>query len=1201
VAREVDSIGVQKQLNALFENRLGVENQILNTMQQELKVAMQLQAVMKDLSAEQLNDQLGEANKAFEALASKATETGDIGAKSMDAMSKSTKAVSSNAGMLQKTFGGIAKVMGSFQSTALGVLGSMLKIGKAILSIPLDIFNNLMADAAAMSGDPSFGKALEAIRKDFGSFQEDVSKNIVGAYKTVNTQLQAMSGLSVWQVFETPAEQLKYLHEIASKAGPMIHKFGSEMAAAGGAITVFDKGMGIGAENMKGFMTRAAVLGTDMQTQLTSVGNYALQMGKAFGLSSKTISSAIGVMMKDVKNFGSLTPKEMATATVYTQKLGIAMKDILGTIDKFDNFDKAAESSAMLSQAFGATVDAFAMMNEQNPAKRMDEMRKAMSAAGQTSEGMTRQQLKLLASTTGLTEEAAQLAFSTKNQGLTYEQVQKQAGKAESAQMTQAKVMKGLSDNIERVVRSGEQIAGFWKNFVAGFERGFKMTSEYRDLMFTLKNAMRQFYVAGMEVGQMFMKVTPGISESFKSLTAVFSADKIKKLLFGFTGQFDAMNTRLGGVVGGFKKIFQGNLEEGFDTIKQSFASFFTSAQTGPILNGMMKFGQFLAKSLGEALSAVAKNAPIYIDQLTAFIKNPQGFIDSMKRSGGEAGGMFKAILLSFDKGFSKNGPVMKKLKDSLEKLLTAVWEMIKESPMIQEAAKDFFLFNLGKMMMGNIGGLASATTNIVGMFKKSSDAAAAATKEMTKAGEAATKSAGEMSNAAGGATKMQSAMGGLKAAAVGLGVGLAAYEAILHSGMATWDESVKKVNGMTDAFKAFQAEQVRIAKGGKITGDTIKNVNETAVNLRNSVIDSESKMAELEKKAKEAGKYNPLGGESMYRALNQAKFEAAKAEMQTALAQRARFDEDVENLKKKQLAQATQDAALSAQTLLAGSTFTPEMLAQVEKSHQSLEEQFDKTAAGMAKSAPEYEVNRKKFMQDSMLRMAEDIKSHMETNGVEIQKLAEKQAREIVGAQATAERFAEQVAEQKKTITAQKMAEAPSNAGGLKVDIEGLMSQKRTLEENIGGLTKFVEGGIIAKLNVSLPKAGAALDEFNTKLSTSTLNTAISATQGIVKSINELNTIIGSGDNASMKIGEKLQRFANNSGLGKTGSYEIKNKGIMLKLDLKITMDAGEVEKAIVLRKESILFDALFDKTAALTSQHEASINAVNAAKGGT
>ena len=60
---------------------------------------------------------------------------------------------------------------------------------------------------------------------------------------------------------------------------------------------------------------------------------------------------------------------------------------------------------------------------------------------------------------------------------------------------------------------------------------------------------------------------------------AVFSREKIKKLLFGFTGEFDSMKTRVGGVVGGFKEIFQGNLEKGFATIKGSFTTFFSSAQ----------------------------------------------------------------------------------------------------------------------------------------------------------------------------------------------------------------------------------------------------------------------------------------------------------------------------------------------------------------------------------------------------------------------------------------------------------------------------------------------------------------------------------------------------------------------------------------------------------------------------------------------
>jgi len=1200
MARNVDSIGVQKQLNQMFEQRVELENRVLAAMQQELKIAMQLQAVMQGLTADQLVERLNEANQAMADLAAKATETGDIGNQAMASIGEAAKEVSTSGGMMSKTFTGISKVMGGLQSVALGIVGSLFKMGKSLLSIPLGIFKSLMADAAAFSGDTSFMEALEKIRGEFGSFKEETSKNITGAYQTVNTQLQAMSGLSVWQVFKTPADQLKYLHDIATKAGPQIHQFGNELAKSAGLISIYDKGMNIGAENMKSFMNRATVMGTTLSVQLKDTANYALQLGKDFNISSKTISKDVGMMMKDVKNFGSLTQKEMTVASVYTKKLGLEMKDILGVVEKFDNFDKAAESAAMLGQAFGANVDAFKLMNEQDPAKRVDELRKSMAAAGKTSENMTRQELNLLASTSGLTAEAAKLAFSQKNQGVSYQDIEKKAAKAENAQMKQADAMKGLSDNIERVVHAGSQIAGFWKNFVEGFKIGFKMTSEYRGLMLTLKSAMWQFNLAGREVGAMFMKLTPGISESFKTFTAIFSRDKIKKLLFGFTSEFDSMKTRVGGVVGGFKKIFKGDLDDGFTVIKDSFTNFFSSAQIQPILNGITKFGVWLAEAFGEALGTIAKNAPIYIDKLTAFIKDPKGFIDSMKKGGSQANGIFQAMILSFDKGFGKSGPVMKKLKESIEKLLTAAWQAIKESPMVQEAIKDIAMYQIGKMLMGNIGGLLSAGTNIVGMFKKSGDAAKKATEEMTKAGDAASKSADSMSKSAAGAGKMQTAMGGLKAAAVGLGVGLAAYEAILQSGMSTWDASIKKVKEATDMYAKFQEEQKRLRAGGKITKDTVNIANDTDAKLRDNIADAERKLAVFESKAKNAGKYN-IGGESLYRALNQAVFEGANNELIHAKAQRATFDEDFKDVEKQQAKERAEYAALSSKTLLAGYTLSPDILAEVEKSHQSLEEKFDKLYGSMDKKGPLFEARRKAYMQKEMLAMGKNIDTQMTANAAHIQMMAEEQARAIVGVNEGAAAMAAAVEEQKKIITAQEMSKAGAGAGGadtVKEDLAKLMTQKQSLEENINGLTKFAEGGIISKLNVSLPKAALALEDFNTKLTNSTLNSAISATAGIVKSMNELGAILSSGDGASMKVGEKLQRFANASGLGKNSSYEIKNKGIMLKLDLKISMDAAEVEKMILFRNESIIFDMIEGN--ALTSESQTKVNELQARKGG-
>jgi hypothetical protein len=177
--------------------------------------------------------------------------------------------------------------------------------------------------------------------------------------------------------------------------------------------------------------------------------------------------------------------------------------------------------------------------------------------------------------------------------------------------------------------------------------------------------------------------------------------------------------------------------------------------------------------------------------------------------------------------------------------------------------------------------------------------------------------------------------------------------------------------------------------------------------------------------------------------------------------------------------------------------------------------------------------------------------------------------------------------------------ANGPSQvAQQTQVDVQALMSQKKTLEDNLKELTNFANAGVIKNISESIPKASSALTEFNDKLSKSSIESTIGVTQGVVKSINDLNMVLGDGNAGAIKVGEKLQRFANNSGLGKNGTYEIKNKGIQLKLDLKVTMDAGEVEKAILMRKESIIFDML--DNGALTPENQRKVDEMAARKGG-
>src|SRR5690606_140448 len=105
-------------------------------------------------------------------------------------------------------------------------------------------------------------------------------------------------------------------------------------------------------------------------------------LGKRFGIAQKVIGRDIGEMSKDLKTFGSIGVRQMGQLSVFARKLGTDFKDLLGVVSKFDNFEDAAESAARLAQAFGLNIDAMEMINEQDPAARIEQLRKAFFQTG---------------------------------------------------------------------------------------------------------------------------------------------------------------------------------------------------------------------------------------------------------------------------------------------------------------------------------------------------------------------------------------------------------------------------------------------------------------------------------------------------------------------------------------------------------------------------------------------------------------------------------------------------------------------------------------------------------------------------------------------------------------------------------------------------------------------------------------------------
>lgn len=1216
MAKEVDSLSVQKQLNALFEQRLNSETRILATMQQELKVALQLQAVMNGLSTDELTDRLNAGAEAMKALGKEAEDAGDVGAKAMKQIASASDAAKKSTSTVGSVLTGIGSTMKTLVTSAGGVAKSAFNIGKAFLSIPLGIFKNLMNDAAAAAGDTSFLQALEDIRKEFGSFKEGTSKDILGAYTTLNTQLKQVSGLSVWQVFDKPADQLKYLHEMASKAGSQILQFGDELSKSAGIIATFDKGMGVGAENMKSMMARATVFGTSLTTQLGEVANYALQLGKDFGISSKIISKEVSTMIKDVRNFGSLTQKEMTVAAVYTKKLGLEMKELVGLVDKFDNFDKAAESAAQLSQAFGATVDAFKLMNEQDPAKRLDELRKSMAATGKSTENMTRQELHLLAQTSGLSDEAAKLAFSTKNQGLTYDQVQKQANKAETAQLRQAEALNKLADNIERVIRSGGQMHGsFFKMFFAGMEQGVKWSNSYRTAMMNVRTALMQTFMAGRQVGkELGDNDAFGFARFMKGFGTTFGPANVSKILNGFTKEIDdngkKVKVSFGGVVSEFTAVIQGKqgIGEALKHIRETFHAVVGPETFKMMIDGGKDVMRSLAKGIGSGAAFLTKELTHVLKTVTDFIKNPKEFLAKAQAAG--AGGMgFGAEMVKIISDSFGDPKVLKDLAKAFVdfgKVVMIKFKEVMANPEVQKLLLDvagpliagligkqmlslapsiFMKFGpqLAKLLstglggtLAAVGGIALAGAALVNVNKKLDQFEAS----IDKRRDPASKKIG-----AYGASLLQGLTLGLVPDNIAVMIG----DKIAQLADAIFDGIKSQMGGpFTNKLKGYLSAHINFLSsvGGLIgaifSGDNAaisaaaEKVGDNLVKLATAALDFlitefpkllikipaildqiiGSIMVGLGNALQKVGdKLGPFG--YGLKALGVVMVEVGE----TLKAMGKAFSWLFEKVKEIDIDVWFSKMAVKVKSSIADllETFLG-MAGPIAKffgiSQDTLKTQVDKMRS-------EVKAANDKF--------AEDQKKHTE----DMQKQAAQAAADALKTSAAG------------SPAAQAGAGPAAVAQQTQVDVQALMAQKKTLEDNLKELTNFASTGVIKTISESIPKASTALTDFNEKLSKSSIESTINVTQGVVKSINDLNAVLGDGNAGAIKIGEKLQRFANNSGLGKNGTYEIKNKGITLKLDFKVTMEAGQVEEAILMRKDSIIFDAIEESASTNLNEH--------------
>lgn len=680
-----DQLKPAEQLREIFNEIKDSAEKVTESYSSQLKMIKELVGVLGSLKPKDKAEEFKEMNETVQAVQKNVDSAGDAGSGSM-------KKLGINVDALEKKFGKVAKA--SIYTTAvmsglkqgiknvvalsksfLGLLTSasqgIFRIGTAIVSIPFKMFKGLIAMAQeGGDGMNDLLQEIENVRKQFGQFGQSSAKAVLDVTKTMGGFSE--TGLSTWRVFGTLAERMAYIRELATGMGvAWSHMVNSmDMKKEGGHILAYQKGLGLAAEQMKAMYDKANAMGKPITALGVEMTKYSYAMAKQFGLSAKEVSRDVGKAMQDVKHFGQLTIKEINVAATYARKLNIEFEKITGTLDAFDTFDSAADNAAKLAQSFGMNVDSFKMMEAQNPAERLDMLRKAMFAAGKDADKMNRQELKLLATSTGLDEATTKQAFSFKNQGVSLDEVKKKANATENAQMSQAEAMKTLAGAIERMVKSGslEKMTGFFDAFVKGMLAGVRSSPEFIKLMRNVKFALYATWMEGRKLGFELIKLIPGMKDFFDTLTSLFEPKKYRENAAKVSAEIRKFFTDM--TKGPF------SFEQLMNNLRNMFFNFFNNQtpEGRKVLSQIKNFFLKLGEVAGQAMKYFGEKIATGLLKLAEFIKDPSAFLAKAQSGGKGAQGFIMKMF----------GPMIDSLKNlyplfkvAVKELFGAVWGQI--------------------------------------------------------------------------------------------------------------------------------------------------------------------------------------------------------------------------------------------------------------------------------------------------------------------------------------------------------------------------------------------------------------------------------------------------------------------------------------------------------------------------------------------
>jgi len=581
-------------------------------------------------------------------------------------------AIEAANGVFNLFTGGLQAGLGIFKG-AIGVIGGFFS---GLMGAAADYHNKAAGEMHA---------ANENLRKEFGDITSDQGKMIKGMSKDLGDAQKALgaAGTSLWGTIGRSAAVLQEMTAMAGEMGDSLVRMTGQMKGATGEMLLMRKGMNISGEAFKNMASTAEANGTTMQEALTETMVASAHLSKTFGVDVKVIGKNIDKMAKDVGTFGSMAPKELAAVATYATKLGVSIESLKGTMDAFDTFESAAANAGKLAEAFGMNVDVMGMMNAENPAERMDMLRKSFEETGKSVSDLSRHELKMLSdSMGGMPIDEMKNALSISSDELGFGDFEDAAEEA-AQKITPEEAMQDVAKSVDRLATKLDQLAGGpLANFINGFMKIIDRSPEMRELLSLVGKWLKEFHKAGQAVAHLFLDfVRTDGAGAFQMIKDIFNIERIQKFL-------GVVKVAFGEFFRLVKTDPKAAVENLFDKIFGAFEDWVGSGPTGNnmanLLGGMIENAFLLMAGLvPKIIQTISKYIVIFAEGLRDFLNGDNKTANTI---GDGIGGAFMMAFESIKDSVINDlmpalldlfGVLFEKFGPAVIGILTVVWTAI--------------------------------------------------------------------------------------------------------------------------------------------------------------------------------------------------------------------------------------------------------------------------------------------------------------------------------------------------------------------------------------------------------------------------------------------------------------------------------------------------------------------------------------------